>query len=254
MTSIEQVQQRIRDSLLENERRIFMQLIQDELPDLTLRELGEILTSPAARSVADLPVKALLGLAVAPGPVAVKPPRSSLYAKPRPQASATAHAAEAPAKPPRAARSAVAKAAPSVQPAASPAASPAPRSDESTVAREVRGESAEIVAAPAPQPAVSTPTIEAAPSGRSNVAMIQSIVSRALARHHRQDPDAQVLAALRGVGDWIRARDLRGRVELQPDELRATLNRLVKAGTVQRSGEGPDTVYLVGTGVTAAAP
>lgn len=250
MTSIEQVQQRIRDSLLENERRIFMQLIQDELPDLTLRELGEILTSPAARSVADLPVKALLGLAVAPGPVAVKPPRSALYAKPRPQASATAHAAEAPAKPPRAARSAVAKAAPSVQ----PAAQPAPRSDESTVAREVGGESAEIVAAPAPQPSAGTPTIEAAPSGRSNVAMIQSIVSRALARHHRQDPDAQVLAALRGVGDWIRARDLRGRVELQPDELRATLNRLVKAGTVQRSGEGPDTVYLVGAGVTAAAP
>lgn len=248
---------------MENERRIFMQLIQDELPDLTLRELGEILTSPAARSVADLPVKALLGVAVAPGPVAVKPPRSALYAKPRPQASATAHAAEAPARPPRAARRAVAEAAPSAPSATPPATPPAvlpaveaPRSDESTVVREVGGASAEIVAAPAPQPTsiAGTSTIEAAPAGRSNVAMIQSIVSRALARHHRQDPDAQVLAALRGVGDWIRARDLRGRVELQPDELRATLNRLVKAGAVQRSGEGPDTVYLVSAGATAAAP
>lgn len=85
----------------------------------------------------------------------------------------------------------------------------------------------------------------------SNVAVIQSAVSRTLAQHNRLDPDAQVVIALRTVGDWIRARDLRPRVGLQPDDLRAALNRLVKSGTVQRAGDGPDTVYLLREGDSA---
>jgi hypothetical protein len=82
VTTFEQIQRQIWDSLMDHERRVFLQLIQDELPSLTLRELGEILTSPAARSVGALPVSTLLtGVApAAPAPAPKSPRRSAARA------------------------------------------------------------------------------------------------------------------------------------------------------------------------------
>src|SRR5690349_11662769 len=61
---------------MDHERRVFLQLIQDELPSLTLRELGEILTSPAARSVGALPVSSLLTATAAPEVTRAAPAKS----------------------------------------------------------------------------------------------------------------------------------------------------------------------------------
>src|SRR5690606_38408533 len=87
---------------------------------------------------------------------------------------------------------------------------------------------------------------------QNNFAVVRSAVSRTLAHHNRQDPDTLILAALRGTREWIRARDLRPRVGLQPDDLRSVLNRMVKAGTIRREGEGPDTVYQLVTAESAS--
>ena len=43
-----------------------------------------------------------------------------------------------------------------------------------------------------------------------------------------------------------------GLLRFEPDDLRAVLNRLVKAGAIRREGEGPDTVYQVLSSVAAA--
>lgn len=252
---------------MDHERRVFLQLIQDELPSLTLRELGEILTSPAARSVGALPVTSLLAGAVqgAAQVVTQAPPAKS----PRRAAARVADKAD------KSVDSAVAAPRPRLRPVSTPR-SPIPARDlvedaaaaavaaetaapdldpprESSAAniRSVRGEEAP----PAPKRARPEPAqLEIAPTvdARSNVDVVRSAMSRTLAQHNRFDPDTLVMNALRTSGEWIRAKDLRPRVGLQPDDLRAVLNRLVKSGAVRREGEGPDTVYQVLTAAAAA--
>lgn len=232
---------------MDHERRVFLQLIQDELPSLTLRELGEILTSPAARSVSALPVSSLLtGVAPSnPAPVA-KSRRPSARAAVGEKSAESNGAAPGPRLRP--------------VPAATPRSPISARSVEDAEELDVGGHTP--VANSPHSPADHSPLehsltaaahrppaplqLEIPPaSDRSNVDVIRSAVSRTLAQHNRFDSDTLVLNALRSTGEWIRARDLRPRVGLQPDDLRAVLNRLVKLGAVRREGEGPDTVYQV---------
>ncbi|MFZ6182358.1 hypothetical protein [Nannocystis pusilla] len=264
MTTFEQIQRQLWDSLMDHERRVFLQLIQDELPSLTLRELGEILTSPAARSVGTLPVSSLLGGTAAPEvtrPAPAKSPRrvagrvadksvdSPQEPRPRlrpvsaPQSPVSAgDLAEAQAAADAAARALEA-------PAPALVARPEPAAANQTP-RVARSEAPQR--RPRPEPA----QLEIAPvSDRSNVDVVRSAMSRTLAQHNRFDPDTLVMNALRTTSEPIRAKDLRPRVGLQPDDLRAVLNRLVKAGAIRREGEGPDTVYQVFTAsAEAAAP
>jgi hypothetical protein len=262
VTTFEQIQRQLWDSLMDHERRVFLQLIQDELPTLTLRELGEILTSPAARSVGALPVTSLLSnpttaQEVAP-PAATKGPRrpaarvvdksvdSSAAPRPRlrpvsaPQSPVSARVlADAEAAAADAARAIEAEL--DARPEA-PASNQAPRA--------VRVEASAAPRRPRPEPA----QLEIAPiADRSNVDVVRSAMSRTLAQHNRFDPDTLVMNALRTTVEPIRAKDLRPLVGLQPDDLRAVLNRLVKAGAIRREGEGPDTVYQVFTAVAAGA-
>jgi hypothetical protein len=268
VTTIEQIQRQLWDSLMDHERRVFLQLIQDELPSLTLRELGEILTSPAARSVGALPVSSLLGGTAAAQVVTQAPAAKS----PR-----RARASDKPAdKPAKSVDSAAATPSPRLRPvsraevpvrdlveeaaaAAVAAETAAPdldvrRESSLTNIRSVRSggsseETPPVPRRPRPEPA----QLEIAPaSDRSNVDVVRSAMSRTLAQHNRFDPDTLVMNALRTTGEWIRARDLRPRVGLQPDDLRAVLNRLVKSGAIRREGEGPDTVYQVLTSAAAA--
>ncbi|PCC69637.1 hypothetical protein SAMN02745121_04061 [Nannocystis exedens] len=263
MTTFEQIQRQLWDSLMDHERRVFLQLIQDELPTLTLRELGEILTSPAARSVGALPVSSLLGGTAAPevtrpaaparssrragGRVADKsvdspaPPRPRLRPVSAPQSPVSAGGlAEAEAAAVAAARA--------IEPP-EPEARPEPPTANQTP-RAARSE------APPRRPRPEPAQLEIAPiADRSNVDVVRSAMNRTLAQHNRFDPDTLVMNALRTTGEPIRAKDLRPRVGLQPDDLRAVLNRLVKAGAIRRDGEGPDTVYQVFTAsAEAAAP
>lgn len=207
MASSEQLRRRIRDALIERERAIFMEMMQDALAEMTLGELGEILAGPAGRSVADLPVRALIGLAVAPTPT--------------PRRTRSARAARV--------RSTEATEPATVSAPGAEAVAPADRAEEPAPAAEPTG----------------APAVEPAGEPVDHAALIRDVVASELARQRRADPEAAVVAALAGVGAWIGARDLRGRVALPPDALRATLNRLVKAGAVQRAGAGPGTVYRV---------
>lgn len=233
---------------MDHERRVFLQLIQDELPSLTLRELGEILTSPAARSVGALPVSTLLtGVApAAPAPAPKSPRRSAARA-----ASAAKPSGESNGAAPGPRLRTVPPAAPQ---------SPISARPVETVAELDDGRDPPVANTPpapsslasnhgppaAPRRSAAPIQLEIAPSAdRSNVDVIRSAMNRTLAQHNRFDPDTLVLNALRSTGEWIRARDLRPRVGLQPDDLRAVLNRLVKLGAVRREGEGPDTVYQV---------
>ncbi|MDC0721449.1 hypothetical protein [Nannocystis bainbridge] len=261
MTTFEQIQRQLWDSLMDHERRVFLQLIQDELPTLTLRELGEILTSPAARSVGALPVTSLLSnptaQEVAPPSVSKVPRRpaarvvdksvdSSAAPRPRlrpvsaPQSPVSARVlADAEAAAADAARAIEAEL--GARPEA-PASNQAPRA--------VRVEASAAPRRPRPEPA----QLEIAPiADRSNVDVVRSAMSRTLAQHNRFDPDTLVMNALRTTVEPIRAKDLRPRVGLQPDDLRAVLNRLVKTGAIRREGEGPDTVYQVFTVAAASA-
>ncbi|MCY1060512.1 hypothetical protein [Nannocystis sp. SCPEA4] len=274
MTTIEQIQRQLWDSLMDHERRVFLQLIQDELPSLTLRELGEILTSPAARSVGALPVSSLLSGTAAQ--VVTQAPATITQA-PATRSPRRARASDKPAdKPAKSVDSAAPTPSPRLRPvsraevpvrdlveeaaaAAVAAETAAPdldvrRESSLTNIRSVRSggsseETPSVPRRPRPEPA----QLEIAPaSDRSNVDVVRSAMSRTLAQHNRFDPDTLVMNALRTTGEWIRAKDLRPRVGLQPDDLRAVLNRLVKSGAIRREGEGPDTVYQVLTSAAAA--
>lgn len=319
---------------MDHERRVFLQLMQDELPTMTLRELGEILVGPAARSVGSLPVTTLLAAATPPAskvaaePQAASMPRTPVQRRLHPRTN-VADLAAAPSpqlrpvptpkpptatspRPPIAARaiepardlevrpdrpvansrpapaakiSAPAKptAFPQAPQATLPPAAPAPRTPpQAAVPRPVpqatlpQATLPQVVlpqaAAPRPAPPAALPPVAlplaASPQAaarrivtqleiahspaQNNFAVVRSAVSRTLAHHNRQDPDTLIIAALRGTREWIRARDLRPRVGLQPDDLRSVLNRMVKAGTLRREGEGPDTVYQLVTAESAA--
>jgi len=264
VTTFEQIQRQLWDTLMDHERRVFLQLIQDELPSLTLRELGEILTSPAARSVGALPVTSLLAGAVqgvaqvvTQAPPAKTPRRAAARAGDKSVDSAAAAPSPRlrPVPTPRSpvpARDLVEDAAAAA--VAAETAAPdldARREPSAANIRSVRSEEAP----PTPKRVRPEPAqLEIAPaSDRSNVDVVRSAMSRTLAQHNRFDPDTLVMNALRSSGEWIRAKDLRPRVGLQPDDLRAVLNRLVKSGAIRREGEGPDTVYQALTAAAAAA-
>ncbi|WAS95294.1 hypothetical protein [Nannocystis punicea] len=258
MTTFEQIQRQLWDSLMDHERRVFLQLIQDELPSLTLRELGEILTSPAARSVGALPVSSLLGGTAAPEVTRPAEPAEPAARGPR-RARVADRSVDSPAAPRPRLRSVSAPQSPvsprglaEAQAAAVDAARAieAPELDARREApapdleapRAARSEAPPAPRRPRPEPA----QLEIAPvSDRSNVDVVRSAMNRTLAQHNRFDPDTLVMNALRTTSEPIRAKDLRPRVGLQPDDLRAVLNRLVKAGAIRREGEGPDTVYQV---------
>ncbi|MDC0668315.1 hypothetical protein [Nannocystis radixulma] len=267
MTTIEQIQRQLWDSLMDHERRVFLQLIQDELPSLTLRELGEILTSPAARSVGALPVSSLLsGTAaqvVTQAPATKSPRRARASDKPADKPAKSVDSA-APTPSPR--LRPVSRAEVPVRDLVEEAAAAAVAAETAAPDLDVRRESSltnirsvrsggsseetpSVPRRPRPEPA----QLEIAPaSDRSNFDVVRSAMSRTLAQHNRFDPDTLVMNALRTTGEWIRAKDLRPRVGLQPDDLRAVLNRLVKSGAIRREGEGPDTVYQVLTSAAAA--
>ncbi|MCY0986937.1 hypothetical protein OV203_07380 [Nannocystis sp. ILAH1] len=266
MTTFEQIQRQLWDSLMDHERRVFLQLIQDELPSLTLRELGEILTSPAARSVGTLPVSSLLGGTAAPEvtrPAPAKSPRrapgrvadKSVDSPPtprprlRPVSAPQSPVSDGDLAEAEAAADAAARALEAPAPALALEARPEPAAANQTP-RASRSEAPQR--RPRPEPA----QLEIAPvSDRSNVDVVRSAMSRTLAQHNRFDPDTLVMNALRTTSEPIRAKDLRPRVGLQPDDLRSVLNRLVKTGAIRRDGEGPDTVYQVFTAsAEAAAP
>lgn len=61
VTTVEQVRQQFHDALAELEAHVVLEHLKQELPSLSLRELGELLKSPMARSVASLPVSELFG-------------------------------------------------------------------------------------------------------------------------------------------------------------------------------------------------
>ncbi|WP_434419892.1 hypothetical protein [Nannocystis pusilla] len=260
MTTFEQIQRQLWDSLMDHERRVFLQLIQDELPSLTLRELGEILTSPAARSVGTLPVSSLLGGTAAPEVTRPAPAKSSRRAggrvadksvdsppTPRPRLRPVSAPQSPVSDGDLAEAEAAADAAARALEAPALAARPEPPAANQTP-RAARSEAPQR--RPRPEPA----QLEIAPvSDRSNVDVVRSAMSRTLAQHNRFDPDTLVMNALRTTSEPIRAKDLRPRVGLQPDDLRAVLNRLVKTGAIRRDGEGPDTVYQVFTASTEAA-
>ncbi|MFY0538826.1 hypothetical protein [Nannocystis pusilla] len=262
MTTFEQIQRQLWDSLMDHERRVFLQLIQDELPSLTLRELGEILTSPAARSVGTLPVSSLLGGTAAPEvtrPAPAKSPRraagrvadKSVDSPPTPRPRL--RPVSAPQSPVSAGDLAEAEAAADAAARALEAPELALRPEPPAANQTPRAARSEASQRrPRPEPA----QLEIAPvSDRSNVDVVRSAMSRTLAQHNRFDPDTLVMNALRTTSEPIRAKDLRPRVGLQPDDLRAVLNRLVKTGAIRRDGEGPDTVYQVFTAsAEAAAP
>lgn len=262
MTTFEQIQRQLWDSLMDHERRVFLQLIQDELPSLTLRELGEILTSPAARSVGTLPVSSLLGGTAAPEVTRSAPAKSPRRAAGRvadksvdssPAPRPRLRPVSAPQSPVSAGDLAEVQAAADAAARVLEALAPEPRSEPPAANQTPRAARSE---APQRRPRPEPAQLEIAPvSDRSNVDVVRSAMSRTLAQHNRFDPDTLVMNALRTTSEPIRAKDLRPRVGLQPDDLRAVLNRLVKTGAIRRDGEGPDTVYQVFTAsAEAAAP
>ncbi|WAS91360.1 hypothetical protein [Nannocystis punicea] len=61
MTPAERIRRQFQDALVELETRVVLEQLKEQLPSLSLRELGELLKSPMARSVASVPAWELLG-------------------------------------------------------------------------------------------------------------------------------------------------------------------------------------------------
>ncbi|MDC0716600.1 hypothetical protein [Nannocystis bainbridge] len=66
MTPIERIRQQFQDALENLEAHAVLERLKQDLPSLSLRELGEILKSPMARSVGSLPARELLAAAANP--------------------------------------------------------------------------------------------------------------------------------------------------------------------------------------------
>ena len=61
VTPVERIRQQFQDALADIEPGAVLERLKQKLPSLSLRELGELLQSPMARAVANVPARELLG-------------------------------------------------------------------------------------------------------------------------------------------------------------------------------------------------
>jgi hypothetical protein len=62
VTTVERIRQQFQDALGDLELRVLLEQLEQDLPSLSLKELGQFLKSPAARSVASVPASVLLNV------------------------------------------------------------------------------------------------------------------------------------------------------------------------------------------------